>query len=267
MLTESNLDYASNTWSQTAQEFARYLSCGNYELQILIVSVRRSSDRRTRTRMVTVTVLSPFNLKRSNIRVQAFIQRFNSDPLVPCRKLESCSKIRLTSVPHPSNVPKREAQPKINTMSTEDSEDVDSVFLLRTWLWDSSNPTIFNRTHQSSYCGFPRQRSSFQRNGQDIHCRCRGREISFGLKIESWYINPSYRIGGKTKDRYYESPGGINVGLKLQWHLCTMWRSLVLHLIWDSLPLLSILTLSRLTERMRLITSVRFSVPAISNCD
>ena len=45
-----------------------------------------------------------------------------------------------------------------------------------------------------------------------------GKDISFDLrvKLESWYINPSYRIGGKIKDRYYESSGGINVRHKLQ---------------------------------------------------
>jgi hypothetical protein len=42
-----------------------------------------------------------------------------------------------------------------------------------------------------------------------------GKDVSFGLKLEGWYINPSYRIGGKIKDRYYESSGGINVRLKL----------------------------------------------------
>jgi hypothetical protein len=42
-----------------------------------------------------------------------------------------------------------------------------------------------------------------------------GKDIPFGLKLEtwSWYINPSYCIGGKIKDRYYESSGGINVRL------------------------------------------------------
>lgn len=38
---------------------------------------------------------------------------------------------------------------------------------------------------------------------------------TYGLKLESWYINSSYRLGGKIKDRYYESPGGINVRLKI----------------------------------------------------
>lgn len=45
------------------------------------------------------------------------------------------------------------------------------------------------------------------------------RTIRPASNLESWYINLSYRIlGGKIKDRYFESTGGINVRLKLQWH-------------------------------------------------
>lgn len=43
-----------------------------------------------------------------------------------------------------------------------------------------------------------------------------GKDVLFALKRESQYVNPSYRIGGKIKDRYYESPDGINVRLELK---------------------------------------------------
>lgn len=52
-----------------------------------------------------------------------------------------------------------------------------------------------------------------------------GKDISFGLKLQGWYVNPSYRIiGGEIKDRYYQSSAGINVRLKLKVYPVVHWQ-------------------------------------------
>lgn len=86
-------------------------------------------------------------------------------------------------------------------------------------------------------------------------------------------VNPSYRIGGKVKDRYYEaSAAGINVRVKLKVYpvqinfLLTM-----IHVIRGSLPLFhrSISNLSRTSKVVRSITLVRVLsyCPFSQNCD
>jgi len=51
--------------------------------------------------------------------------------------------------------------------------------------------------------------AQIQKYADDIEAN--GMNVSFCSKPN---INPSYRIGGKVKDRYYESAAGIRVRLK-----------------------------------------------------
>lgn len=85
-----------------------------------------------------------------------------------------------------------------------------------------------------------------------------------GLKLENWQILTLIAIGGTVKERYYESPGGINVRDTI-----ARVRLMTHHdLIRGSLPLLKFWQLSRISELMRSSTSVRPSQFATcQNCD
>ena len=188
--------------------------------------------------------------------------------MVPWRRLKSCPETRVTSVPHhPSHVPKQEAQPKTQRCpQTPHTSLSKSIMFPTTHVgWDSYwTPQSLIRPSKVVIVVFQDRVSKETIDKYAADVVAHGKDIWFGLKLWSWYINPFYRIGGKIKDRYYESKVGINVGLTLQWHLRTCASTFVdiIHLNRDSLPLLSISKLSRLLERIRLTTSVRFSVPA-----